>query len=330
MVGDGTQLNISRTGSILFPTNRGKVEIPNVLHVPGLCKNLIFIRCLANDLNCSLSFDANGFNVKGKDGVELLSGNSTSRLYQLGGGNIKGSQALIALTVPPVVWHNRLGHLAQPILKKILSQFPSRNHISRLPFCSICAANKAKKLPFSQRSYTAKQPFEIIHLDLWGPSPVVSREGYRYYAAIVDHTRYTWFIPLVLKSQLLEQFVWFFNMVKQNFNFPIKCIRSDARDEFTSSAFIKILASKGIRRHLSCPYTPEQNGIVERKHDHIGGVGRCFLHQAGLTLKFWSYVFNSAVFTINCLPSSNTNNLSPYELLYHRTPDITLLRTFGC
>lgn len=122
-----------------------------------------------------------------------------------------------------------------------------------------------------------------------------------------------------------------YNMIERCFsNYPLKCVQIDAGREFTGVTFIKFLADKEIRRRLSCPNTPEQNGIVERKHGHIANVGRCFLHQAKLPLHFWSDAYSSATFVINRTPSNNTQGMSPYELLYNHSLDLNLLKIFGC
>lgn len=183
------------------------VKIPNVLHVSGLCKNLLSIRYLAKDLKCVLQLDEHGFRIKEKDGGTRLLGNSDTGLYMLETDTNKGATTtLTSHRVSPSVWHNRLGHPAQPILRKILSQIQS----SIISFCTICITNKARCLTFFRRTYTTTTPFELVHIDLCGPSPATSREGFHYYASIIeDYFRYLWFIPLRFKSEFVEHFIWF-------------------------------------------------------------------------------------------------------------------------
>lgn len=64
---------------------KGKGEIPNVLHVLGLCKNLLPIQCPMTDLNCVLSFNTHGFDIKVMDGENILRDNIASSLYLLKG-----------------------------------------------------------------------------------------------------------------------------------------------------------------------------------------------------------------------------------------------------
>lgn len=66
---------------VYLPTMVGVVPIRNVLLIPGHCRDLLSIRCLAKDLNLILSFDDDGFNVKVKGGATILSGTNCTRLY---------------------------------------------------------------------------------------------------------------------------------------------------------------------------------------------------------------------------------------------------------
>ncbi|KAF5472656.1 hypothetical protein F2P56_009355 [Juglans regia] len=79
---------------------------------------------------------------------------------------------------------------------------------------------------------------------------------------------------------------------------------------------------------LSCPGTPEQNGLAERRHRHIVDTGLTLMAHASIPPRFWTAAFNTAVFLINRLPTSILGNKSPYELVFGATPSYTLLRVF--
>jgi hypothetical protein len=83
-----------------------------------------------------------------------------------------------------------------------------------------------------------------------------------------------------LKSEVSTHIKSFHAMVKTQFNSHIKCIRSDNGPEF----FLKFFFSEnGIDQQCSCVATPQQNGIVEIKHQHILGIARCSLIPSKLT-----------------------------------------------
>lgn len=72
---------------------------------------------------------------------------------------------------------------------------------------------------------------------------------------------------------------------------------------------------------MSCLHTPEQNGAVEGKHHHIVDTGLTLLAQAGMPLTYCVEAFNAAVHLIYRLPTKLFNFVSPYEKLFHRSPD---------
>ena len=89
-------------------------------------------------------------------------------------------------------------------------------------------------------------------------------------------------------------------------------------------------ANKGILHQRSCVETPQQNGVVERKHQHILNVTRALMFQSNLPKHFWNFAVSHAVFLINRLPSKVLNNKTPIELLYNTPPDISIIKIFGC
>jgi len=86
----------------------------------------------------------------------------------------------------------------------------------------------------------------------------------------------------------------------------------------------------GIFHETSCVATPQQNGIVERKHQHLLNVCRALLFQAKISNIFWSYSLKLVVHLINRLPAPFLSNQSPYELVYSTKPDFSYLKVFGC
>ena len=91
-----------------------------------------------------------------------------------------------------------------------------------------------------------------------------------------------------------------------------------------------MFSSSRIHHQLFTPYTPKQNGSVERKLWHISEVLQSLLLQSSLPSHFWVEALLTAVHLINRLPTKLLSHKSPYELLFHRTPDYKPLRTFNC
>ncbi|KAJ0764103.1 putative RNA-directed DNA polymerase [Helianthus annuus] len=114
------------------------------------------------------------------------------------------------------------------------------------------------------------------------------------------------------------------------FEKKIKIIRSDNGTEFVNNQMNLFCKSKGILHQTSCAYTPQQNGVVERKHRHLLNTARALMFQSNLPLKYWSDCVLTAVYLINRLPSSVLNGRSPYEVVFGFKPSLDHLRNFGC
>lgn len=81
---------------------------------------------------------------------------------------------------------------------------------------------------------------------------------------------------------------------------------------------------------FSCAYPPQQNSVVERKHQDLLNVARAFLFQSNVPLQYWSDCILTAVFLMNHLLSPLLDNVIPYELLTNRKFESNFLRSFGC
>ena len=97
-----------------------------------------------------------------------------------------------------------------------------------------------------------------------------------------------------------------------------------------SSEFHAFLQQKGIVPQRSCPYTPQQNGVAERKNRHLLDVVCTLLLQSSVPSKLWVEALSTAVYLINRLPSSVLNFETSYFRLYHRHPRYLDMHTFGC
>ncbi|GJT32897.1 putative RNA-directed DNA polymerase [Tanacetum coccineum] len=172
---------------------------------------------------------------------------------------------------------------------------------------------------------------ELVHLDLWGPYKVTSRDGFRYFLTVVDDfSRAVWIFLLKNKTEVFDNMTIFYNIIHTQFNKKIKIFRSDNGTEFVNQKFTSFCESHGILHQTSCSYTPQQNGIVKRKHRHLLNVARALLFQEGLPLNMWTECILTTTYLINRLPSSMLNGKSPFELIYKRILSLKHLRSFGC
>ena len=198
-------------------------------------------------------------------------------------------------------------------------------------FCDACQVGKSKHLPFHLSNRISTHVLELVHCDIWGPSPAVTTSGYRYYIIFVDdYSRYCWLYPMKRRSDSLACFTSFKNMGENQFNQRLKLFQCDGAKELVEGLFRSFLDANGISLRVSCPHTSQQNGIAERKHRHIREIGLSLLHQASLPRHLWLEAFSTTVFLVNRLPTPVLSRRSPYEALFGTRPDYTLLRIFGC
>ncbi|CAA7049102.1 unnamed protein product [Microthlaspi erraticum] len=281
VVGNGSSLPITHTGSALFSSSSRPLHLNHILYVPAIRKNLISVYKLCNANQVSVQFFPSCFQVRDlKTGVPLLQGTTKNELYEWPIPKPFASTFFTATNnqkATTIDWHSRLGHPSFPILKHIISSFslPLSNSLSQSPICTDCCINKTHKFPFSESTITSSRPLQYLFSDVW-TSPIVSIDNYKYYLVIVDHySRYVWFYPLKLKSQVRETFIRFTALVENKFQQRVGTLFSDNGGEFI--ALREFLASKGISHLTSPPHTPEHNGLAERRHRHIVETGLTLL-----------------------------------------------------
>ena len=114
-----------------------------------------------------------------------------------------------------------------------------------------------------------------------------------------DFTRMMWVDFLKEKSKALEKFKIFKNKVENEYGVKIKSLRSNKGGEFTFREFNIYYEEHGIKRQLSSPHTPEQNGISKRRNRSIAKATRAMLFENDVPQIFWREVINTRVYTLN-------------------------------
>ena len=148
---------------------------------------------------------------------------------------------------------------------------PSSDILSQ---CVSCISAKMHKSSFPKHVSSTTFPLELVHSDVWGPTPIVFVLEHRFYVIFVDDfTRFAWLFLLKQKSNVFSVFVHFKSLVENQFNTKIKTLRSDGGAEFVNHKFKAFCLDNGISHQLSCPYTPQQNGMAKRKHRYIVETG---------------------------------------------------------
>ena len=144
-----------------------------------------------------------------------------------------------------------------------------------------------------------------------------------------DYSRFTWVFFLQEKSQTQETLKGFLRRAQNEFRLRIKKIRRDNGTEFKNSQIEGFLEEEGIKHEFSSPYTPQQNGVVERKNRTLLDMARTMFDEYKTLDRFWAEVINTACYSINRLYLHRILKKTSYELLTGKKPNISYFRVFG-
>ncbi|KAI3825951.1 hypothetical protein L1987_07722 [Smallanthus sonchifolius] len=328
---NGTKAQIIKIGNLKLTKD---VTLRDVMVIPDYCVNLISVNKMAKENKLYTLFTESHCYIQDLVNQKLaMTGNEMGGLYilnSLGTGQNHNLNSQIPKSTVTELWHSRLGHPSDQVLKILKINLPFNKQELNHP-CDICHMAKQTRSPFSNSDHTTSQVGDLVHLDLWGPFKVTSREGFKYFLTIVDDfSRAVWLFLLKTKDQVFENIESYFSMIKTQFEKQIKICRSDNGTEFINQKVQKFFEKNGVVHQTSCAYTPQQNGVVERKHRHLLNTARSIMFQGGLPLAMWNESVLTAAYLINRTPSSVLNGMSPYELLYGSKPSLKHLRNFGC
>ena len=80
---------------------------------------------------------------------------------------------------------------------------------------------------------------------------------------------------------------------------------------------------------MTCPNTPQQKGVSERKIAHLVSVSLSWMHDKNLPRELWAEAVQCACYVINRLPSWPGKEKSPLEFLYDEKPNVNYFPVFG-
>jgi len=139
-------------------------------------------------------------------------------------------------------------------------------------------------------------------MDLFGPIAYVSIGGNKYSLVIVDDfPRFTWVFFLQDKSEVQGIVRKFIKRAQNEYELKIKNMRSDNGSKFRNTNIEEFLDEEGIKHEFFTPYTPQQNGIVERKNRTLIEATRTMLDEYKTPDIFWAEAINTACRAINRL-----------------------------
>ncbi len=226
------------------------------------------------------------------------------------------------------LWHDRMGHNNFKDLKN-LEQHVIGMQIDgskEIDVCDCCELNKSKRKPIPKDPGTrATSTLEIVHTDVLGPITPESLDGHKYAIGFVDSfSRYAKVYFMKSREEVLEKFQQFCADLGKP-----QTLVSDGAKEFLSNEFKKFCRTYSIRQEVSAPYTPEENGKIERLWQTTVNMARCMIDRANMSKSFWTYSLHNAFYVKNfCL--HKVLNKTPYQVMYNVKPNLSFVKLFGC
>ncbi|CAI7767793.1 unnamed protein product [Closterium sp. NIES-53] len=169
----------------------------------------------------------------------------------------------------------------------------------RLTVCS-CIGGKLARHTFPDQGSDAADVLAVVHIDLCGPFRVAAKDGSLYFLLLKDRkTRYMW------KSVLM--------------------LCTDRGGEFIGKQFTDFVDGKGIIHDLTCPYTPQQNGMAEWEMCTMVESVRTMLLHMGVQHHWWHLALRQAIWVRNCLErSALPPGTTPYQLFTGTNPNLSM------
>ena len=197
--------------------------------------------------------------------------------------------------------------------------------------CEACMLGKQARQAFPQETtFRATERLELIRGDLCGPiTPTTTAKNMYIFVLVDDHSRYMWTILLKEKGESFEKFKSFKSIVEHETRLSTKTLRTDRGGEFTSIEFNRFCEKYGIQRHLTAPYTPQQNGVVKRRNRTLMEMTRSILKHVNLPNYLWGEEVRYACYIINRVASKSLSSRTPYEVFKGRNQSVEHLKVFG-
>ena len=234
-----------------------------------------------------------------------------------------------------ISWHRRMGHVNFQkmnflIRNNLVEGVPSQSfHISDC--CYPCNKGKQHKLSHLPKKVNSiETPLELLHMDLFGPVHVRSVGGKSYSLVVTDDfSRFSWVFFLGTKSETAEILKKLFVKLETKYNRKIRFIRSDNGTKFKNHNMEEFCTQHGITHQFSAAYTPQQNGVAERKNRTLIECARTMLADSHLPITCGAEAVNTACYTLNRVLIVKKKNKTCYQLLKGRKPNLQHLEPFG-
>ncbi|GAU51653.1 hypothetical protein TSUD_414750 [Trifolium subterraneum] len=334
-LGDDSRMQIKGKGNLKLCIGGLTQVITDVYYIPGLKNNLLSIGQLQQK-NLTIVFKKDLCKVYHEEkGLIMSTKMSSNRMYVIFAPIIVPMCFKTVKMDNNELWHCRYGHLSF----KGLNTLVKKEMVKGLPhlqdmedtFVSCLTSKQHREAIPKSSNWRATKLLELVHSDICGPITPQSNGGNRYFITFTDDfSRKTWTYLLANKACAFDEFKKFKALVEKESNTQIMCLRTDRGGEFTSNAFNEYCSAHGIKRQLTTAYTPQQNGVSERKNRTLLNMVRSMLDGKCVPKTFWPEALKWATYVLNRSPTLSVKDMTPEKAWSGSKPTVEHFRVFGC
>lgn len=337
---DNKSLKATKVGNVKIEIrnkyNKKQIDLKNVYYVEGIKQNLLSFSRITEKAKIIARYDkAKIYNEK-KELVAVA--NKIDNLYYLKSYLVKnrndGKCVNSVKLTNKEKWHRALGHINFNYLnklanKKLVNGLPENLENINMK-CATCIESKMTNVPFENNRTKTKEILELIHTDLNGPHKTTGYGGEKYFLTFIDdYSKCTRIFCIKNKSETLNCFKEFINLVENKFNKRIKKLRCDNGREYMNHEFHEFVKSKGIELSPCPPYVHELNGIAERYNRSAMDMGRCLMKEAKINKMYWPEIMKTVAYLKNRTIANTLENKTPYEIFFGEKPNVKNLKIYG-
>ncbi|KAK1631219.1 hypothetical protein QYE76_005534 [Lolium multiflorum] len=229
------------------------------------------------------------------------------------------------------IWHSRLCHINFGCMTRLANMnIIPKFAIVKKSKCQVCVQAKQPRKSHKTAEARDLAPLELIHLDLCEMNGELTKGGKRYFMTLIDDsTRYCYVYLLKSKDEALNYFKIFKAEAENQLDRKIKRLRSDRGGEYFSNEFDSFCAEHGIIHERTPPYSPQSNGVAERKNRTLTDLVNAMLDTSGLSKAWWGEAILTACHVLNRVPTKN-KTITPFEEWERKRLKLSYLRTWGC
>ena len=155
--------------------------------------------------------------------------------------------------------------------------------------------------------------------------------GALYFATFIDDfSCKVWVYPMKAKDEVLLVFQRFVTLVETQTSKKVKCLRFDNGGAFVSKEFQYVCDAKVIKREITAPYNPPQNGVSKRTNRTIQEKVKSMMSKTNSPNGFWAKTLATIAHVTDKAPNKKLDLRVAKDLWTRKSPSCKHLRVFGC